>query len=85
VNKYQYQKFVTKLVYLTYTRLDIYNYSLFNDKYMKGLLFKRNEKVRMKMYTDANYAGFVIDRKSISNILRYWVEILWLKEETKRC
>ena len=32
----------------------------------RGLLFKRNEKLKVEVYTDANYAGSVIDMKSTS-------------------
>jgi len=32
----------------------------------RGLLFKRNEKLIMEVYTDADYAGSIIDRKSTS-------------------
>lgn len=32
----------------------------------RGLLFKRNEKLEMEVYHDADYAGLVIDRKSTS-------------------
>nr|KYP35648.1 Retrovirus-related Pol polyprotein from transposon TNT 1-94 [Cajanus cajan] len=32
----------------------------------KGLLFKREDKLTMKIYTDADYAGSITDRKSTS-------------------
>jgi len=32
----------------------------------RGLLFKRNEKLIMEVYTDADYVGSIIDRKSTS-------------------
>jgi len=32
----------------------------------RGLLIKRNEKLIMEVYTDADYAGSIIDRKSTS-------------------
>jgi len=32
----------------------------------RELLFKWNEKLRMEVYTDADYAGSAIDRKSTS-------------------
>jgi len=32
----------------------------------RGLMFKRNEKLILEVYIDANYAGSIIDRKSTS-------------------
>ena len=31
----------------------------------KGILFKRNSRLVLKAYTDANYVGFVVDRRSL--------------------
>jgi len=32
----------------------------------KGILFKRNERLTLEAYTDADYAGSLVDRKSIT-------------------
>jgi len=36
----------------------------------RGLLFKRNEKLKIEVYTDTNYAGSVTNRKSTA---RYYM------------
>jgi len=41
----------------------------------RGLLFKRNEKLKLEVYTDANYAGYITYRKSPQDTAYYWMEI----------
>jgi len=31
----------------------------------KGILFKRNGRLTLEAYTDANYAGFLVDKRSM--------------------
>ena len=37
----------------------------------KGILFKKEEKLTLEAYTDANYARFVVDKRSISGYSTY--------------
>lgn len=41
----------------------------------KGLFFRKNEKREVEMYTDANWTGSIIDRRSTSGIARFFGEV----------
>ncbi|RDX94047.1 Copia protein, partial [Mucuna pruriens] len=75
IQKSQYQKLVRKLIYLSPTRPDIaYAVSVAVERILqylkaspgKGLLFKKEGTLSMEIYTDADYAGSVVDRRSTS-------------------
>ncbi|RDX62311.1 putative mitochondrial protein, partial [Mucuna pruriens] len=62
-----------KLIYLSHTRPDIaYAVSVIVEKILqylkaslgKGLLFRKEGTLSMKIYTDVDYAGPVVDRRS---------------------
>jgi len=41
----------------------------------KGLLFKKGENLSMKVYTDVDYAGSIVDRRSTTGYCMFFVEI----------
>ncbi|RDY00397.1 Arm repeat protein with ABF2, partial [Mucuna pruriens] len=65
IEKFQYQRLVGKLIYLSHTKSDIV-YAVSVASLGKGLLFKKEVTLSMKIYTDGNYAGSVVDRRSTS-------------------
>ncbi|RDY02144.1 hypothetical protein CR513_14444, partial [Mucuna pruriens] len=69
------EKLVEKLIYLSHTRSDIaYAVSVVVERILqylkaspgKGLLFKKEGTLSMEIYTDVDYAGSVVDRRSTS-------------------
>ncbi|KAK0580519.1 hypothetical protein LWI29_002881 [Acer saccharum] len=62
VNRETYQRLVGKLIYLSQTRSDI----AYAANPGKGILFKRNTGLVLEAYTDVDYAGSVVDRRSTS-------------------
>ncbi|RDX65732.1 hypothetical protein CR513_55583, partial [Mucuna pruriens] len=65
IEKSQYQRLVEKLIYLSHIRPDIaYVVSVASPG--KGLLFKKEGTLSMEIYTDVDYAGSVVDRRSTS-------------------
>ncbi|RDX96694.1 hypothetical protein CR513_20602, partial [Mucuna pruriens] len=79
IEKSQYQRLVEKLIYLSHTRPDIAYVVSVVSQFMhdpkerhlqaspgKGLLFRKEGTLSMEIYTDADYAGSVVDRRSTS-------------------
>ena len=59
VDKGSYHRLVGKLIYLSYTRLDI--------AYVVSLV--RNNRLHIEAYTNSDYGGSIIDRRSTSGYL----------------
>ncbi|RDX73133.1 putative mitochondrial protein, partial [Mucuna pruriens] len=78
IEKSQYQRLMGKLIYLSHTRLDIaYDVSVISqfmhdprERHLQAIahenIYKKEGTLSMKIYTDANYAGSVVDRRSTS-------------------
>ncbi|XP_062100605.1 uncharacterized mitochondrial protein AtMg00810-like [Humulus lupulus] len=81
VDKGRYQQLVGKLIYLSHTRPDIaFTISLVNQilRYFKqtlgiGLYFKKSSDRKVEVFTDADWAGTIDDRKSASS----YCTLLW--------
>ncbi|CAA6664257.1 unnamed protein product [Spirodela intermedia] len=70
-----YQRLVGKLIYLSDTRPDIaYAVSVITYPVLhflkgtpgKGILLKKHDYLTLEVYTDADYAGSIVDRRSTS-------------------
>ncbi|XP_038896228.1 uncharacterized mitochondrial protein AtMg00810-like [Benincasa hispida] len=62
VSKERYQRLVRKLIYLSHTRPDI----SYTGTPGKSLLFRKSSKHGVEAYTDSDWAGSAVDRKSVS-------------------
>ncbi|RDX63022.1 Copia protein, partial [Mucuna pruriens] len=65
IEKSQYQILVRKLIYLSHIRPDI-GYVVSVASLRKGLLFRKEGTLSMEIYTNGDYAGSIVDRKSTS-------------------
>ncbi|RVW28025.1 Retrovirus-related Pol polyprotein from transposon RE1 [Vitis vinifera] len=66
VDKRMYQRLVGRLIYLAHTRQTsptrVLHYLKGNPG--KGILFKKNNTLALEAYTDVDYAGSLVDRRS---------------------
>nr|CAN75711.1 hypothetical protein VITISV_026859 [Vitis vinifera] len=67
VDKGRYQRLVGKLIYLSHTRPDIgFSVSVLKMTPGKGLFFQRTTNKEIEIFSDADWAGSVTDRRSTS-------------------
>ncbi|GAA0172743.1 transmembrane signal receptor [Lithospermum erythrorhizon] len=67
VNKTMYQKLVGKIIYLSYTRLDIvFAVSVVSNLQENDYFSKKTQDRTIQVFTNADWAGAIDDRRSIS-------------------
>ncbi|XP_059639648.1 uncharacterized mitochondrial protein AtMg00810-like [Cornus florida] len=72
VDRERYQRLVGRLIYLSHTHPDIaFAVSMRILRYLKGspgkgLMFKKQGHLQVEVYTDADWAGSIVDRRSTS-------------------
>ncbi|RVW35065.1 Retrovirus-related Pol polyprotein from transposon RE1 [Vitis vinifera] len=65
IDKEKYQRLVGRLIYLSHTRPNI-AFAVLKGDSRKGLLYENQGHLQVDVFTDANWAGSVIDKRSTS-------------------